>query len=300
MKLLIIGKTGKLGYALIQDAISMGFEVVSLHRKFDITKNGYMNINYLEITDFRLDASFQRILNEIKPDIVINTTAYNNVSSAELNQSDAFVSNCIAVGIMAKICNKSKIPFITFSTNYVFDGENYKPYEEYDTPFPLQVYGLSKLSGEYASLIYDTTIVIRTSVLYGLSESGKNNFVDDRIKDAKNKEPIEIDAYQITCSTYTNDLSKATLQLIIHPCRKSGIYHLTNVGEHSFYQLTKEIYKIMNIDKNVIPVNRNCITNEFRRPSYSSLRNTKAAELGITMPRWDDALKRYLKTKYGV
>lgn len=295
MKLLIIGKTGQLGSQLIIDAQKLNYDVHATHRKFDITKHGYMNINYLDLTDFHLDINFLRILNEVKPDVVINTAAYHDLKLCELNPSAAFTHNCIAVKIMAEICNKQNIKFVTFSTNYVFNGEH-EINRECDNTYPIQIYGLSKLAGEHASLWYDTTTVIRTSVLYGMS--GRNNFIDNRIKDSKKYKNIEVDNKQLVSSTYVNDLSKAVLELINKDCYE--VYHLTNEGYHSYYELTKEIYDIMNIDNPVLPVNHNCFYNGVKRPEFSMLENIRAKNKGIKLPHWKDALRKYLTLKYGV
>lgn len=295
MKLLIIGKTGQLGSQIIIDAQKLGYDVHAMHRKFDITKNGYMNINYLDITDFHLDINFLRILNEVKPDVVINTASYHDLKLCELNPSSAFTHNCVAVKNMAEICNKQNIKFVTFSTNYVFDGLfNFNT--EYEETNPIQMYGLSKLVGEKAALWYDTTTVIRTSLLYGIN--GRNNFIDARINDSKKHDIIEVDCKQLISSTYVNDLSKAILELIKKDCL--GIYHLINENYHSYYQLTKEIYNIMDIKNPVFPIDQKCYYNGVKRPELTVLENIEAKKIGITLPNWKDALKRYLTEKYGV
>jgi len=103
---------------------------------------------------------------------------------------------------------------------------------------------------------------------------------------------------QIVSPTYTHDLSKAVLQLIEHPQRKPGIYHLVNEGKCSWYELTKAIYEIMGFTVNVTPLDRGGKSGDMRRPLFSALANTKARALGISLPHWRDALERYLKEKY--
>jgi dTDP-4-dehydrorhamnose reductase len=282
MKLLIIGKTGQLGSQLIIDAgkSSDEFTVIAPDKK------------ELDISDHW---KFLKIIRNEKPDVVINTAAYHILKQCEQNPLSAFRYNCISVKNMAEMCNNHHIKFITFSTNYVFNGlHNF--YNEYEETEPLQMYGLSKLSGEHAALWYDTSTVIRTSVLYGTS--GRNNFVDARIDDSKKYNSIEVDCKQLLSSTYTADLSKAVLELIKKDCW--GIYHLVNEGWHSYYELTKEIYSIMDIDNPVFPVDQKCYYNGVKRPEYTVLENTRSKDLGITLPDWKNALKRYLTLKYGV
>lgn len=289
MKLLIIGKTGQLGSTLISDALSLNHDVIAPSRQeFDIE---------FDITD---NDKFLKILNDRRPDIVINTAAFHNVPLCETEPLKAFKINCIAVRHMAEISNDLNIQFITLSTNYVFDGKKKEPYIESDTPRPLQIYGLSKLAGEYASLLYDNTIIIRTCALYGLQgASSKNgNFIDKRIKDSEQNDYMEISHDQTINPTYVGDLSKAILQLITHPLKESGIYHLVNEGYCTWYELTREIFNILNIDVTLVPVNREGKNGKIRRPLFSALKNKKARELGIELSHWKGALKNYLTLKY--
>jgi len=291
MKLLIIGRTGQLGSSLINNATSLGHIVIAPNRQ------------ELDITKIKNNHKFLTILEKVKPDYVINTAAYNNVNECDLNNFQAFDVNCFAVKNMAELTNKLNIPFITFSTDYVFDGAKNSPYIELDEPHPINMYGISKLSGEYASLMYENTTVIRTCGLYGLqstsTKNGKGNFVDNRIRDSKVNQFIQIGCDQIVCPTFTDDLSKATLQLINQPSfRKHRIYHLVNEGFCTWYEFTREIYDNLNIGKELVPINRMGKDKNIQKPLFSAMKNEKAKEFGITLPHWKDAIKRYLKLKY--
>lgn len=280
MKLLIIGKTGQLGSKLVIDADqSPDFVVIAPDKK------------ELDISDHW---KFLKIIRNEKPDVVINTAAFHNLKLCEQNPLAAFRYNCVAVKNMAEMCNKQNIKFVTFSTNYVFDSYD-SLFDEDSVPSPIQMYGISKLAGEYATLNYNGT-VIRTSVLYGMN--GRENFIDKRIKDSEKYNSIEVDCKQLVSSTYAGDLSKAILQLINE--EHWGIYHLINEGHHTWYDLTKEIYNIMDIDTPVLQIDREGIFNGVRKPISSGLLNLRAEELGIALPDWKDALKRYLTLKYGV
>ncbi len=290
MKLFIIGKTGQLGNSIYKNAQKQGHILIYPSRQ-ELDISTIINSN---------NQKFLRLLDHHNPDVVINCAAYNNVNESEKNQLYTFNINCIAVKNMAEICNKLGIQFITFSTDYVFDGKKGDVYTEDDNPHPLSIYGLSKLSGEYASLIYNTSTIIRTSGLYGLHSSstknGKGNFIDNRIKDSKNNERIEIDNSQIISSTYTEDLSNAVLNLITHPIKLYNLYHFINEGYCTWFDLTREAYNILNIEREVVPVNRK----DPIRPQFSALLNTRGKELGITLPHWKEALRNYLKVKYDI
>src|SRR3989338_326476 len=136
-KILLIGETGQLGQEIIKDAPIFSFKVFGFRKdELDIT-------NELQIKEK---------MKEIKPNIVINTSAYHVVPLCEKNPLLAMDVNFIAVRNLARICGEHNITFVTYSTDYVFDGQKGAPYQENDLPNPLQVYGMSKLAGEYAAL----------------------------------------------------------------------------------------------------------------------------------------------------
>ncbi len=290
MKLLIIGRNGQLGSALISDALALNYTIIAPFR------------NELDITKVKNNHKFLTLLEENKPDVVINTAAYNNEIECDSNNLYAFDVNCFAVKNMAEITNKLNIPFVTFSTDYVFDGTKESQYIESDKPHPINMYGISKLAGEYASLMYENTTVIRTCGLYGLNskstKNGRGNFVDNRITDSKSNKFIQVGCDQTVSPTYTEDLSKAILQLINYPIKKYNLYHLVNEGYCTWYELTQEAYNILHIDTEVIPINRCGIDGIINKPLFSALRNERAKELGIMLPHWKDALKKYLEIKY--
>lgn len=284
MKLFITGKTGQLGSALFSDSLKLNYEIIApTRKKFNIIDSDV----------------FLKILKEEKPDVVINTAAFNNVVQCETQLMTPLMINTVAVKNMAEIANELNIKFITISTDYVFDGSKSEPYIESDVPHPVNMYGISKLAGEYASLIYDNTTIIRTSALFGIN-SKYGNFIDKRIESSKRYEFVEISNDQTISPTYVEDLSQAILKLINHFPNKHRIYHLINEGQCTWYELTKEAFNTLNIDTKVIPVNRKGldINTKMRRPLFSVLKNTKAKEIGIILPHWKDALRNYLKLKY--
>lgn len=286
MNILLIGRTGQLGGSILEEKTS--------HRIYSPDRNEL---------DIESKESCESIIVNYCPDVVINTAAFHNVPQCEVEPSRAFEVNCIALRNLASICKNAKVLLVTFSSDYVFGGEQNIPYQENDRTNPLQVYGISRLAGELAALAIapQNTIIIRTCGLYGLSgaTSKGGNFVDKRILDAQNKIRLKMGCDQVVSPTYTVDLAKAVLKLIVHPQLVPGVYHLVNEGECTWYEFTKEIYRFMNFNISLIPVDRGGRTDEMRRPLYSVLANSKARALGITLPHWKDGLHRYLKKKYG-
>ena len=281
-KILLIGKTGQLGGEIRKDVNSFDFEI------FPFDKNELDVTNELQIKEK---------IEEVRPDILINTSAYHVVTACEKNPLEAMAVNFVAIHRMAKLCKQYDIQFITYSTDYVFDGEKGTPYEENDKPNPLQIYGISKLAGEYAALnLYPQgTFVIRTCGLYGGKKGSpekKGNFVLNIMKEARDKEVIEVSSEQIVSPTYAGDLSKATLKLL-NIKAQPGIYHLINEGYCSWYEFAKEILKLAKINTKVLPVDRRGISGGIKRPKFSALKNTKAKKLGIKLPSWQEGLNSY-------
>ena len=287
MKILLIGKTGQIGSDILRNNIH--HQIYAPEREsFDICSRD----------------TFNAVIDDYRPHVVINTVSFHDVPLCEADPFSAFSVNCVAVRDLAIACNRIGSLFVTFSTDYVFDGEKQAAYQEDDKPSPLQLYGISRLAGEYAALSASSgnTIIIRTCGLYGMSGSHSSgaNFVDQRIQDAKTHASLVMGGDQIVSPTYTHDLSKAVLQLIEHPQRTPGVYHLVNEGKCSWYEFTKAIFEIRGLTVKLNPMDRSGKSGEMNRPLYTALANTKARALGIVLPTWRDALERYLAERYQV
>jgi dTDP-4-dehydrorhamnose reductase len=182
------------------------------------------------------------------------------------------------------------------STDYVFDGKKETPYVEEDEPGPLSVYGKSKLAGEAAvSEILKKYYIVRTTGIY--SGYGRN-FVRTIINNSKKGHKIEIVNDQICTPTYSLDLAKCLYSLL--DSKRYGIYHATNNGMCTWYSFTMEIFRIMDIDVEVIPIESSRLDRSARRPGYSVLENANLEKWGICHLRnWKAALKDFLKEYYG-
>lgn len=280
-KILLVGKNGQLGSEIINGAEVFDLKVFGFDREeLDVTDAGQI----LEKID------------KIKPDVIINASAYNLVLECEENYADAIEINFLAVQNLARACKENGVIFVTYSTDYVFNGRKGAPYLENDVPGPLQMYGISKLAGEYAALgaYPEKTFVIRTCGLYG-GEKGspeKGNFVLNILKEAKEKEIIEVSSEQVVGPTYAKDLSQATLKLL-NSKAMPGVYHLVNEGCCSWHEFAQEIFKLAGINKAIRAVDRQGASGKMKRPVFSALKNTKAKALGIELPSWQEGLKSY-------
>jgi len=284
MKILLIGNTGQLGFELDKQAREL--------------KHGVLSFSHeeLDITDFE---KVKKEIDSFSPDFVINASAFHNVPLCEEQPDQAFLINASCLKPITQHCFEKGIKFVHYSTDYVFDGIKGKPNREDEKPNPLQMYGISKLAGEYIVLNYSNTgIVIRSSGVYGGehgSKQKKGNFALNILEQAKKEKIIEVAEEQIVNPTYSVDLAKATIELLKNK-NISGIYHLANEGYCSWAEFAEEIIKIKNLPTKIIPVDRGGMAGSLKRPFFSALKNTRAKKLGVTLPLWQDAIKRYLST----
>lgn len=277
MKVLLTGANGQLGNDIIRT-------------KPLFTELLHCNKQCLDITDRNKTFS---IIRENKPEIVINTAAYVRVDDAEDNVIEAFNINATGVKNLVDACNETGAIIIHISTDYVFDGETMPlPYNELDTPNPINVYGISKYAGElfvknYASRAY----IIRTASLYGKSgASGKGgNFVYTVLDKLSKGQIMRIvnDIYMSPTCTY--NLAKEIWMLIAQK-RPYGIYHVVNDGYCSWYEFALAISRISGINGEIKPVSHKEYPSKAKRPRWSPLVSIK----GITMAPWENALEAFL------
>ena len=247
---------------------------------------------------------------EINPEIVVNAAAFTNVDGCETARDACFAVNAEAVKNICEACRGKNIKIIHFSTDYVFDGKNDKPYKEEDACNPINVYGASKLAGErYLQTLTDDYLLIRTSWLYGVN--GKNfvrtilekaeakHFIQDTMDRAKAipDEPsfLSVVDDQTGSPTYTKDLA-AAVDLLISKNQR-GIFHITNRGHCSWYEFAVRILKEAGVDNvEVKPIKTSQLPKPAMRPAYSVLSMQKFITLtGKTPQPWQLALQDYLK-----
>jgi dTDP-4-dehydrorhamnose reductase len=284
MRVVLIGANGQLGTDMkrvFQDAGDTVFPYV--HAQLDVCS----------------EARIAEVLAETKPDLVLNTAAYHRVEECEKKSELAFQVNGTAAMNLAIACQKAGATLVHFSTDYVFGGyDRNTPYEETDRPAPLNVYGASKVLGEYLIPDYtDRYFVLRVCGLYGVAgSSGKGgNFVETMLKKGLAGDAIRVVDDQVLTPTYTADLAEAVRKLVL--TRKFGLYHLSSEGECSWYEFTRHIFASAGIEAKLSPVKSTEFASPVKRPSYSVLSKAKVRALGVSLPSWKDALPRYLKQR---
>lgn len=285
-KVLILGAKGNLGGQLVK-VFKDDYNVIAWDRE------------EIDITDKDL---ISKKINDIKPEVIINTAAYNAVDKCETNEQEFELAkklNKEAVGCLAEAAIENNSLIVHYSTDYVFDGDNEEGYKEDDEPNPVNKYGETKLMGEQELIKRSGKglkwYLIRTSKLFGPkgeSEVTKSSFFDIMLELAKDKNKIDVVNEEVSCFTYTPDLAKATKDLA-ESDRSNGIYHIVNSGSCTWYEAAVELFKIAGIDIKANPVTSDKFPRPAKRPKYSVLLNTKLEPLRD----WREALQEYLSSK---
>ena len=282
MNILVTGGSGQLGTCLKD-------EVNSAPR----TNTWYFaDRSMVDITDIN---SVRSYVIENKIDVIVNCAAYTNVEKAEEEYDLALSINCYAVKNLTQICREYNMYLIHISTDFVFDGNHYKPYYTIDDCNPINAYGKTKYYGECEALEYEKSIIIRTSWLY--SEYGKNFYrtMTNRIKDRKETRVV---MDQIGSPTYARDLAEFIIFMVEEQdndnlSAHTGIYHFTNNGCCSWYDFAAAIeFLYLNSNSDYI---KPCSSKEYPskalRPFYSVLNKRDLYEFPYEPRHWLVALK---------
>ena len=253
----------------------------------------FISRSELDLADLQ---SVRSYFNKNKFDLIINCAAYTKVDKAETDQEQANLVNHLAVEKISEIAKKNNTRLIHISTDFVFDGNQSKPYLENDSTSPLNIYGATKLAGENAilSIMKFNAIIIRTSWVY--SEYG-NNFVDTILRLTKKKKELHIVSDQIGSPTFATDLAQVILFITTSEKLNSKnfateVYHYSNEGKCSWYDFTKEIVNISGLKCNIKPINTKDYPAQAERPKYVVMSKKKIIqEFDLKINFWQDSLK---------
>jgi dTDP-4-dehydrorhamnose reductase len=287
MRVLLLGENGQLGWELRRSLATLGLITALDYPQIDLTK--------LE--------QARRVIKRIKPQVIINATAYTSVNGAESEPEVALAINRDAPSIIAEEAKALGAAFIHYSTDYVFDGKKSEPYVETDLPNPVNTYGQSKLAGEHEiTNIGGTYLILRTSWLYSLRGE---TFVNKVLKWSRQYETLRIVEDQVGSPTWCRMLAEATAQVLVMGgvelvgwlAERRGLYHLAGEGYVSRYEWAQEILRYNpnpqeQVTRHVLP----SLTSEFptpaQRPLFSALNCDRFYKtFGICLPDWRDALR---------
>jgi dTDP-4-dehydrorhamnose reductase len=286
-KILLIGITGQVGQELQQTLPSIG-EVIGVDR---------------QSLDLSQPEQIQERIAEIKPNIIVNAAAYTAVDKSESESDLAMAINATAPKAIAIAAQDIGAKVLHISTDYVFNGQNHTPYLESDRPDPLGVYGKSKLLGEIGVRENcDRHLILRTAWVYG--SKGHGNFVKTMLRLGVDRTELKVVADQIGSPSWSYDIALAITQLLAKSLADeniNGIYHFTNSGVASWYDLALAIFdeaKQLGFPlkvEQVLPITTAEFPTPTQRPAYSVLAKTKITQtLGTHPPYWRDSLRKML------
>ena len=224
------------------------------------------------------------VLDQFQPETLINCAAATGVDAAEDDEREAYLINAVAVEEMAGWAKARDIPFVTFSTDYVFPGTKTTPYVESDEPDPVNTYGASKLAGEQAALnVYPRSLVARTSWLVSGTHS---NFLSTIIRKAR-EGPVHVVDDQFGVPNIADDLAVGTMEALA--LGVTGLLHMSSEGDVSWFSFAREAMTAAGMDTQLIePASTSDYQARAARPGYGVLGSER--ETGVVLPPWRDSL----------
>ena len=286
-KILVTGCNGQLGRAIRKEYAGSDVEFVNT----DVTEGE--GVKALDITD--VDAVL-KMVEETKPEVIINCAAHTNVDACETQWDLAYKINAIGPRNLSIAASKAGAKMIHVSTDYVFEGNGTRPYTEFDEPNPVSAYGKTKLEGEnFVKAFADKYFILRTAWLYG---EGKN-FAKTMLRLAETHDEVSVVSDQLGSPTSAVELAKMIHYL--EPTENYGVFHATCEGDTNWAEFAEAIFKRAGKNTKV-----NHVTSEqyakmnpasANRPAYSILDNYMLRLTSdFRMADWQDALDVYMKT----
>ncbi len=270
MRVLLAGAGGQLGLELAGILPDRGHEVVALDRLA------------LDVAD---PEAVEGAIDEHTPEIVVNAAAYTNVDGCEEAMDLAFSVNALGPRNLAQACERRGCGLLHVSTNYVFDGRDERPYEPFDPPNPISAYGRTKLAGEeHVMRLTNRWYVVRSAGVYGRG----HNFVRTMLRVAKERGSLKVKDDEFISPTYARDLAEGIAGIVEDG--RYGLYHLTNAGSCSWYEFTREIFRLAGVETEVVPIPGSEYPLPAARPANGVLSSLGSPKLR----HWGEALADYL------
>lgn len=288
MKVAVIGANGQLGRDVCDRFRQQGNEVSELtHSELEISSAEQVN----------------SVLPALHPDVVVNTAAMHHVEKCEADPARAFLVNAMGARNLALFSREWGAVLIHISTDYVFDGAQQRPYRETDLPCPLNVYGNSKLAGEFfVRVLAPKHFVVRVSALYGQNPcraKGGLNFVELMLKLAKERPEIRVVDDEYVSPTRTIDVAEQLTRL--SRGADYGLYHATSEGSCSWFEFAREILAFTGTEVRLERARPGEFPAKVLRPRYSILENSHLNTVQLNVFRhWKDALHEYLNARCAV
>lgn len=277
MKFLITGSNGQLAREIIRILAAANHEVVAPPE---------------ESLDISEPNAIHEAITQNKPEAIVNCAAYNFVDKAEEDFDAACRVNAIGARNLAVECEEHNALLVHFSTDYVFDGSKEDFYTEEDEPNPLNNYGKSKLLGErFVMEEANNFLLLRLSWVFG---EGRQNFFYNLLKWAEKNQVLKVVCDETSVPTYTEDIGKVTMLAVAKRLR--GIFHLTNSGYATRYEVARYFFEKLGEDKLILPVTSNYFPTVAKRPPFSAMSNRRISEaLNLSIPNWRNGIDRFIE-----
>ncbi|MBK0055047.1 dTDP-4-dehydrorhamnose reductase [Stenotrophomonas sp. S39] len=289
----LFGGNGQVGQELLRALAPLGPVVAT-------TRSGQLpDGRACEVADFGQPDSLPALLDRLQPSVVVNAAAYTAVDRAEQDVEAAFAANAQAPGVIARWCAAQGVPFVHYSTDYVFDGQGSAPYREDDATAPLGVYGTSKRDGEEAvRAAGGRHLIFRTAWVYA---SHGANFLRTMLRVGAERDHLRVVSDQIGTPTSAALIADATAQALQHPGQLSGTWHLTASGQTTWHGFAEAIFAEALATGMLarVPAVEAIPSSEYptpaKRPAWSVLDNRRLQQdFGIVLPAWQHGLKQVM------
>ncbi len=278
LRIVVTGAGGQLGKVLVRD-------LQKSHEVFGLTRET------LDIADRAAVA--ERIV-KLRPGVIVNCAAYNDVDGAEENPKLALAANSFGVGALADAAATCDAVFVHFGSDYVFDGRTTRPYTEKDLPNPLSVYGASKLLGEILAARAPKHYVLRVESLFG--GEGRASSIGKMAEAIAKGEPVKAFYDRTVTPSYVEDVSRA-VQKLLEKRLPFGLYHCVSSGSTNWHELAQELARMMGKQARISASSVERAGLKAPRPRYSALSNNKLADAGIELPDWRSGIYRFAEAR---
>ena len=277
MRVMVAGAAGQLGAAITRE-FSRDCDVRPLGRPA------------LDITN---EAAAVATVSDVRPDVIVNCAAFNDVDGAEDDAQSALAVNGFGVLALARAAASRGATLVHYSTDFVFAGTSREPYVEEDVPEPRSTYGLSKLIGEWFASEAPAHYVLRVESLFGGPRAKSS--VDRILSALLEGKPAHVFEDRTVSPSYVTDVATATKRLLTRRA-PFGLYHCVNTGFTTWLGLAEAAAGLLGkLDATLVGVKVADVRMRAERPQYCALSNRKLHDTGVPMPSWQDALRRYVE-----
>jgi dTDP-4-dehydrorhamnose reductase len=280
-RVLVTGAAGQLGSFIVRSFADR--EVVPLGR------------TALDVTD---PCAVARVVDEVRPTVIVNCAAFNDVDGAEEAPAAALATNAFGVRSLARAAEACGATLVHYSSDFVFDGLATRPYDETARPSPRSTYGASKLVGEWFASDTPRAFVLRVESLFGCVPGwqGRTGTLDSIVATLEQGREVRVFTDRVVSPTYLEDVAAATRFLVDHGS-VHGLYHCVNSGSGTWYDVAQEAARLLQVTPRLRPVTLDEMHLKATRPRFCALDNGKLAAAGFRMPAWQDAIGRWLEQR---